>query len=125
MKGVIEASVYLVLFAFICMFSLDFIRINTDVSDAGEVSQYIENYIEACCGDGFGSRLTEEQRNSKLNMLKNSVEANGAMLDYGNRMRAGAYEYIEYTFSYELKAAMFGYSSWHQYKGLARYCVTE
>ena len=43
MKGIIEASVYLILFAFICMFSIDFIRINRDVSDAGEVSQYIEN----------------------------------------------------------------------------------
>ena len=64
MKGIIEASVYLILFAFICMFSIDFIRINRD-------------------------------------------------------------EYIEYTFSYKLKAAMFAYSSWHQYKGLARYCVTE
>ena len=26
MKGIIEASVYLVLFAIICMFSIDFIR---------------------------------------------------------------------------------------------------
>ena len=50
MKGIIEASVYLVLFAIICMFSIDFIRINKDVSDASEVSQYVENYIEACCG---------------------------------------------------------------------------
>lgn len=125
MKGIIEASVYLVLFAFICMFSIDFIRINRDVSDAGEVSQYIENYIEACCGDGFDDRLTEEQRASKLTALKDSVEANGALLDFGDRMKTGGYEYIEYAFSYRLNAAMFAYSSWHQYKGLARYCVTE
>ena len=125
MKGIIEASVYLVLFAFICMFSIDFIRINREVSDAGEVSQYIENYIEACCGDGFEDKLTEEQRASKLKVLKDSVEADGALLDFGDRMKTGGYEYIEYTFSYRLNAAMFAYSSWHQYKGLARYCVTE
>ena len=43
---------------------------------------------------------------------------------YGERKRTGDYEYIEYTFSYKLNAAMFGYSSWHEYKGLARYSVT-
>ena len=107
------------------MFSIDFIRINRDVSDAGEVSQYIENYIEACCGDGLAEKLTEEQRASKLALLKTSVESNGALLDFGDRMKTGDYEYIEYTFSYKLKAAMFAYSSCHQYKGLARYCVTE
>lgn len=123
MKGIIEASVYLVLFAIICMFSIDFIRINKDVSDAGEVSQYIENYIEACCGDGYDNILTEKQRADKLALLKGSVDSNGAVLNYGNRMRTGDYEYIEYTFSYKLDAAMFGYSSWHEYKGLARYCV--
>ena len=64
MKGIIEASVYLVLFAIICMFSIDFIRINKDVSDASEVSQYVENYIAACCGDGFDNVLTETQRNA-------------------------------------------------------------
>lgn len=123
MKGIIEASVYLVLFSVICMFSIDFIRINKDVSDAGEVSQYIENYIEACCGDGLDNILTDKQREDKLAVLKNSVDNSGAVLNYGKRMRTGDYEYIEYTFSYKLDAAMFGYSSWHEYKGLARYCV--
>ena len=47
MKGIIETSVYLVIFALVCFFSIDFIRINQRVSDAGEISQYIENYIEA------------------------------------------------------------------------------
>ena len=50
MKGIIETSVYLVIFALVCFFSIDFIRINQRVSDAGEISQYIENYIEAYCG---------------------------------------------------------------------------
>ena len=45
MKGIIETSVYLVIFALVCFFSIDFIRINQRVSDAGEISQYIENYI--------------------------------------------------------------------------------
>lgn len=124
MKGIIEASVYLVLFAIICMFSIDFIRINKDVSDASEVSQYVENYIEACCGDGFDNVLTESQRNAKFAALKNSIDNNNAVLSYGERKRTGDYEYIEYTFSYKLNAAMFGYSSWHEYKGLARYSIT-
>ena len=111
MKGIIEASVYLVLFAIICMFSIDFIRINKDVSDASEVSQYVENY-------------TETQRNARFAALKNSIDNNNAVLSYGERKRTGDYEYIEYTFSYKLNAAMFGYSSWHEYKGLARYSVT-
>ena len=42
MKGIIETSVYLVIFALVCFFSIDFIRINQRVSDAGEISQYIE-----------------------------------------------------------------------------------
>ena len=124
MKGIIEASVYLVLFAIICMFSIDFIRINKDVSDASEVSQYVENYIEACCGDGFDNVLTEAQRNARFAALKNSIDNNNAVLSYGERKRTGDYEYIEYTFSYKLNAAMFGYSSWREYKGLARYSVT-
>ena len=41
MKGIIETSVYLVIFALVCFFSIDFIRINQRVSDAGEISQYI------------------------------------------------------------------------------------
>ena len=49
-EGIIETSVYLVIFALVCFFSIDFIRINQRVSDAGEISQYIENYIEAYCG---------------------------------------------------------------------------
>ena len=40
MKGIIETSVYLVIFALVCFFSIDFIRINQRVSDAGEISQY-------------------------------------------------------------------------------------
>ena len=51
MKGIIETSIYLIIFALVCFFSIDFIRINQRVSDAGEISQYVENYIEAYCGD--------------------------------------------------------------------------
>ena len=32
MKGIIETSVYLVIFALVCFFSIDFIRINQSVS---------------------------------------------------------------------------------------------
>jgi len=38
-EGIIETSVYLVIFALVCFFSIDFIRINQRVSDAGEISQ--------------------------------------------------------------------------------------
>ena len=34
MKGIIETSVYLVIFALVCFFSIDFIRINQRVSDS-------------------------------------------------------------------------------------------
>ena len=64
MKGIIETSVYLVIFALVCFFSIDFIRINQRVSDAGEISQYIENYIEAYCGDIPDSELSEEARDA-------------------------------------------------------------
>jgi hypothetical protein len=66
MKGIIETSVYLVIFALVCFFSIDFIRINQRVSDAGEISQYIENYIEAYCGDIPDSELSEEARDSQV-----------------------------------------------------------
>ena len=41
MKGIIETSVYLVIFALVCFFSIDFIRINQRVSDAGEILKHI------------------------------------------------------------------------------------
>ena len=113
MKGIIETSVYLVIFALVCFFSIDFIRINQRVSDAGEISQYIENYIEAYCGDIPDSELSEEAR-----------DKGGMRLTYGDVSRAGDYEYIEYTLEYPLSAAMFGYSSKHTYNGLARYFVS-
>ena len=114
MKGIIETSVYLVIFALVCFFSIDFIRINQRVSDAGEISQYIENYIE----------LSEEARDKKLYVLARSVQKGGMRLTYGDVSRAGDYEYIEYTLEYPLSAAMFGYSSQHTYNGLARYFVS-
>ena len=58
------------------------------------------------------------------NATEEKTDNNNAVLSYGERKRTGDYEYIEYTFSYKLNAAMFGYSSWHEYKGLARYSVT-
>ena len=124
MKGIIETSVYLVIFALVCFFSIDFIRINQRVSDAGEISQYIENYIEAYCGDIPDSELSEEARDKKLYVLARSVQKGGMRLTYGDVSRAGDYEYIEYTLEYPLSAAMFGYSSQHTYNGLARYFVS-
>ena len=97
MKGIIETSVYLVIFALVCFFSIDFIRINQRVSDAGEISQYIENYIEAYCGDIPDSELSEEARDKKLYVLARSVQKGGMRLTYGDVSRAGDYEYIEYT----------------------------
>ena len=115
MKGIIETSVYLVIFALVCFFSIDFIRINQRVS---------ENYIEAYCGDIPDSELSEEARDKKLYVLARSVQKGGMRLTYGDVSRAGDYEYIEYTLEYPLSAAMFGYSSQHTYKGLARYFVS-
>ena len=113
MKGIIETSVYLVIFALVCFFSIDFIRINQRVSDAGEISRDIPD-----------SELSEEARDKKLYVLARSVQKGGMRLTYGDVSRAGDYEYIEYTLEYPLSAAMFGYSSQHTYKGLARYFVS-
>jgi len=57
-------------------------------------------------------------------VLARSVQKGGMRLTYGDVSRAGDYEYIEYTLEYPLSAAMFGYSSQHTYKGLARYFVS-
>ena len=100
--------------------TLDLLRAVTD----GEISQYIENYIEAYCGDIPDSELSEEARDKKLYVLARSVQKGGMRLTYGDVSRAGDYEYIEYTLEYPLSAAMFGYSSQHTYKGLARYFVS-
>ena len=131
MKGIIETSVYLVIFALVCFFSIDFIRINQRVSDAGEISQYIENYkingidiTEKIAGIEVMNMLLEEARDKKLYVLARSVQKGGMRLTYGDVSRAGDYEYIEYTLEYPLSAAMFGYSSQHTYKGLARYFVS-
>lgn len=124
MKGIIETSIYLIIFALVCFFSIDFIRINQRVSDAGEISQYVENYIEAYCGDVPDKELSMQLRNEKLDMLSRSVQEGGMKLTYGKVSRSGDYEYMEYTLEYSLSAAMFGYSSQRTYKGLARYFVS-
>ena len=124
MKGIIETSIYLIIFALVCFFSIDFIRINQRVSDAGEISQYVENYIEAYSGDVPDKELSMQLRNEKLDMLSRSVQEGGMKLTYGKVSRAGDYEYMEYTLEYSLSAAMFGYSSQRTYKGLARYFVS-
>lgn len=124
MKGVIETSIYLIIFALVCFISIDFIRINQRVSDAGEISQYVENYIEAYCGDIPDEELSVRARDKRLDELSRSVREGGMKLTYGEVSRAGDYEYIEYTLEYPLTAAMFGYSSQHTYKGLARYFVS-
>ena len=124
MKGVIETSIYLIIFALVCFISIDFIRINQRVSDAGEISQYVENYIEAYCGDIPDEELSVRARDKRLDELSRSVREGGMKLTYGEVIRAGDYEYIEYTLEYPLTAAMFGYSSQHTYKGLARYFVS-
>ena len=120
MKGIIETSIYLIIFALVCFFSIDFIRINQRVSDAGEISQYVENYIEAYCGDVPDKELSMQLRNEKLDMLSRSVQEGGMKLTYGKVSRAGDYEYMEYTLEYSLSAAMFGYSSQRTYKGLGK-----
>ena len=51
MKGIIETSIYLIIFALVCFFSIDFRRFNHRVGVAGEIRQHCENYIEACSGD--------------------------------------------------------------------------
>lgn len=83
MKGIIETSIYLIIFALVCFFSIDFIRINQRVSDAGEISQYVENYIEAYCGDVPDKELSMQLRNEKLDMLSRSVQEGGMKLTYG------------------------------------------
>ena len=80
MKGIIETSIYLIIFALVCFFSIDFIRINQRVSDAGEISQYVENYIEAYCGDVPDKELSMQLRNEKLDMLSRSVQEGGMKL---------------------------------------------
>ena len=129
MKGIIETSIYLIIFALVCFFSIDFIRINQRVSDAGEISQYVENYIEAYCGDVPDKELSMQLRKSATGRpapeRKPKRTAEGGMkLTYGKVSRAGDYEYMEYTLEYSLSAAMFGYSSQRTHKGLARYFVS-
>lgn len=47
MKGVLETSLYLIIMAWICVISTQFILMNGKVTKVNEVSTYIENYVEA------------------------------------------------------------------------------
>lgn len=116
MKGVIEASIYLVLFSLISFISIDFIRINKDATDALEMGQYVENYIEAYC-----SGLTVDEIDNRMKSIKKQVGNNGMKLDFLEKYKAGDYTYVDYELTYDLKAAMFGYKSKHTYRGIARY----
>ena len=85
MKGIIETSVYLVIFALVCFFSIDFIRINQRVSDAGEISQYIDATLQA-------ERANYENLIKSLEDNSTRVASNMAELDSSINQMNGVIE---------------------------------
>lgn len=120
MKGIIEVSLYLVIFAYISFISIDFIKINQDVNELSQTSQYVENYIEVKC-----SNLEKANAENELTHIKESLKERDIDIVFGETKTAGSHAYVDYTIRYNIKSAMLGISSEHIYKGLARYVSTE
>lgn len=129
MKIVLETSAYMLIFAMISLVSIDFIRMNKRVSDAGQMSQYIQNYIEAYCGEYVIDTADKEDvvyipdREAVYSSLKSTAANAGMKLELKEEGETGNYRYIAYDLKYGINAVMFRYSSEHTVKGLARYAV--
>lgn len=129
MKTIVETSAYMLIFIMISLVSIDFIRMNKKVSDADQMSQYIQNYIETYCGEYVIDTADEEDmvyipdREAVYKSLKNTAANAGMKLDLKEEGATGNYRYIAYDLEYCINAAMFRYSSEHTIKGLARYAV--
>ena len=121
MKGIIESSIYLIIFSIICFFSIDFVLLNLRVSKASEMAQFIENSIEA-----YGTKEEDENGHIQLdakiiNTLKDTAQKNGISLEFGEINVVGEHAYIDYTMEYSLSTAMIRLGNKHRYNGIARY----
>ncbi|MGN0317545.1 MAG: hypothetical protein ACI4E1_06345 [Lachnospira sp.] len=121
MKSILEASVYLIIFAFISYFSIDLIMLNCRVTDVNRVARYVENYIEAkgeAVYDSDGQcRLSKEVEET---LVKYCAD-NDCTISFDKTDETEMYCYVDYSISYELKSALAGYNKVHQYSGLARF----
>ena len=121
LKGIIESSIYLIIFSIICFFSIDFVLLNLRVSKASEMAQFIENSIEA-----YGTKEEDENGHIQLdakiiNTLKDTAQKNGISLEFGEINVVGEHAYIDYTMEYSLSTAMIRLGNKHRYNGIARY----
>ncbi|MBQ4282965.1 MAG: hypothetical protein IJB96_03455 [Lachnospira sp.] len=116
MKVIIESSMYLIIMALICLFSVDFVSMNMGITQVGQLEQYVEDYIElngVCQADNSLDAITVQAINQEL-------EGKDVVFSYEYMTRTDDYAYYKVHIKYSLRSAVFNNGKTHTFDGIAR-----
>ena len=116
MKSILESSIYLIIMALICLFSIDFVSMNMGVSKIGETEQYIEDYIELY-GENRDNNTLDEKTLAAINEKLKGTEMTFTY-EYMSSTESHAYYNIHLT--YNIQSRIFKFQKKHTFDGLAR-----
>lgn len=120
MKAMLETSMYLIVMAFICLISVDYVTMNMSVSKVNETERYIEHNLELYGASGPDNTLDEET----LTKVKEVTDQYGITFTYDYEDSADGYDYYNIHLRYSLRSRMFGLTKTHTYDGLVRVIET-
>jgi hypothetical protein len=119
MKGIIEASIYLIIMTLICVISVEFIILNRQVSKVNEVSGYIRDYIEV-----HGTQTDNQKLDAHTeNVLTEYAKENHMSFTYNYEDHTSKYEYYNIQVGYTLEFPLFHIKKEHSCKRLAKTSV--
>lgn len=116
MKTIIESSVYLIIMAIICLFSMDFVSMNMGITNVGQVEQYVEDYIEL-----NGSCEDDKSLDAATVSAVNKVLADrGMSFKYEYMSSTDSHAYYKIQVEYSLRSALFHLGKTHTFDGVVR-----
>lgn len=116
MKVVLETSIYLILMALICLFSIDFISMNIGVTNVGQLEQYVEDYIEL-----NGERQADNSLDAAtVNAINEELKDENVTFTYEYMKSTDDYAYYKVSIHYELRSSLFNNGKKHTFDGIAR-----
>lgn len=116
MKSILESSIYLIIMALICLFSIDFVSMNMSVSKIGETEQYIEDYIELY-GENRENNTLDETTVSAIN---EKLKGTGMIFAYEYMSSTESHAYYNIHLTYNIRSRVFKFQKKHTFDGLAR-----
>lgn len=116
MKAMLETSMYLIVMAFICLISIDYVTMNMSVSKVNETERYIEHNIELYGTSGPSKMLDGET----LAKVREVTDQYGITFSYDYVDSTDGYDYYNIHLRYSLRSRMFGLTKTHVYDGLVR-----